>query len=576
MADRDARAMRSIKRWEMRKGERGTFESHWQEIANLMQPDRADYLVKRSPGMKRMESVFDSTPIWAIEMLASGLHSLLVSPYLRWFTLQTESNGLNRQDSVLLWLEAASDAMYSIFNSARHNFAAQSYELFVDQAGPGTACMGVLESPRSGILFSTRPLQEVVIGENEEDRVDSVTRQWTYTAGQAWDAWGKAAGPSVEKAMADGKEDAPFTFLHDVGPRRDRDPQRRDRKNKPFQSLYVSLDDGTVIGDEGGFDEFPFLVPRFRKNASETWGRSPSTTALPDVKMLNELMRMVLKGAQKLIDPPLQMPDAGFLMPIKTYPGSLNYYRAGSRDRIEPIETKGQPQLGLDMIQALRQQILKTFYVEWLVMPSDMTDPASSGKGVTATWVLQQRDEKMRMLSPMLARQQLEFLGPLIDRVFAILWRKSIALRFGPGSPFPPPPPELSGVPLRVEYVSPIAVAQKTSEMDSTNRLIQLATSLVPICPQVGGLLDSEAILRTGGRILNAPPALIKSPEQIQQETQAAAQAQAQMNAHAQVANLAGAAQDATGALKNLSQAGIGAGGQQAQGAPGAQQSEAA
>jgi hypothetical protein len=203
----------------------------------------------------------------------------------------------------------------------------------------------------------------------------------------------------------------------------------------------------------------------------------------------------------------------------------------------------------------LQAQILKTFYVEWLIMPSDLKDPASSGKGVTATYVLQQRDEKMRLLSPMLARLQSEFLGPLIDRVFAILWRKSKRLNFGPGSPFPPPPPELSGVPLRVEYVSPIALAQKSSQMDGVTRLMQIQTALKQMDPQSATVLDGEYILRLAQKDFYAPVKTLKSPEQLQQEAEAAQQALAQQQQGENIASIAGAAKDGAGALKNIAQA---------------------
>jgi hypothetical protein len=275
-------------------------------------------------------------------------------------------------------------------------------------------------------------------------------------------------------------------------------------------------------------------------------------TALPDVKMLNEMKKTIIKAAQKVVDPVLQVPDDGYIMPIKTVPGALLWYRAGSQDRIEPLKTGGDLQLGQAMVAALQQQVIRTMYVEWMLLPSAPDDPAAAGKGVTATYVLQQRDEKMRLLSPMLARMQAEFLGPLIDRVFALLWRQSMRMRFGPGSPFPPPPQELAGQPLRVEYVSPIAIAQKSSQLDSIMRLVQTQMMLMQADPNTPKLVDGEGTLRLVARDLNTPALVLKSPEQLRQEQQAAAEAQAQLNGHAQLAQFASAAKDGTAAVKNL------------------------
>jgi hypothetical protein len=171
----------------------------------------------------------------------------------------------------------------------------------------------------------------------------------------------------------------------------------------------------------------------------------------------------------------------------------------------------------------------------------------------------------MMALSPFLSRMNAEWNGPLIDRCFAILWRKSKAMRFGPGSPFPPPPPELSGQALHVDYVSPIALAQRSSENDAIERLIERQGALRQLDQRSPMVLDSEWIMRRSQRDLNAPIGALKSPERMQQEAEQQAQAEAAAAQHAQMQSLAGAAADGSQALKNVADAG-----QTMQGAPAA------
>lgn len=548
----DARANEVIRRFDRLEGERGTWKQHWQECATYMLPNRADYTSAYSPGQKMQQNVFDSAPLWALDMFASGLHGMLTSPTLRWFELEADDDAVNADEQSAIWLDATAEAMYSVFNGPAHNFAAQSHEFYLDLGCIGTGVMAVLESTRSGVLFSTRHLKECVIEENEEDRVDALTRQWEWTAKQAWDRWGADAGEAVVKAM-DGTPDRKFTFLHSVRPRRARDPRRADRKHMPFESIWVCKDGKNTI-DEGGYEEFPYLVARLSKRTGETYGRGRGMVALPDVKMLNEMLRTVLKSAQKIVDPPLQAPDDSFLLPLKTVPGSVNYYRPGSRDRIEPILTNGQVQIGTEMLDRLENRINRIFYVDMLLTPTNPADPASAGKGVTATFTLHQRDQQFALLSPMLARQQTEFLGPLIDRAFAIMWRQSVARRFGPGSFLTPPPPRLAGAKLRVKYVSPIATAQRTSQIDSIARLVQMATMLGTVDPAAPRALDGQAILRLTARDLHTPAIALKSPDQVQQEMQAEQQAAAAQAQTGQLAGMARAAKDGSGAVANIAQ----------------------
>ena len=540
--------------WDRLDGERSTWRVHWQECADYMQPERRDYTNSPTPGAKRMQNVFDGTPLWALEQFAAGIHARLCSPTLRWFNLQPDDDALAQDSEVMAWFDDTTERMYNIFAGAKHNFASQSYEMFKDIGLIGTGVMAALESSRSGILFSTRHLKECVIQENEADRVDTLVRRWQYTAKQAFQAWGVKAGPKVLDALEKepGKK---FNFLHSVRPRLKRDNSRPDARNLEFESLFVGADDGVVI-HESGFHEFPYLVPRFSKAAGEIYGRGPGMAALPDVKMLNEMAKTVLKAAQKVVDPPLQVPDDGFLLAIKTVPGALNYYRPGSRDRVEPIQTHGDVRLGLDLMNYYAQRIIRTFYVDLMSAPGDQTDPRSSaGKGVTATYVNNQRDLNMLLLSPMLARQQSEFSGPLIDRVFGIMWRQSMALKFGPGSMLAQPPAKLSGVGVHVEYVSPIAVAQRATQLDSVARLVQTQLLLKQVDPNSPLVIDVEAIMRLTGKDLNTPAVALKSPDQMQAEAQAAQQAQAEMNAHAQAGAMADTLQKGTKAIQNLAQA---------------------
>jgi hypothetical protein len=550
------RATEEFKAWERATTDKATTMTLWQQIANYHLPNRSDYLVQKWPGQKRMTYIYDASPVWALDQHAAGVHSLLTSNSLIWAWLRTFDERINNDDAARDWLDDASMVLFRIFSSARNNFASQSYEVFLDTGSIGSATMFALDSPKNDILFTTRHMKEIVWFENDEDRVDGVIRNWEWTAKQAVQAWGDKVKGKVRDAFNAGNDQNKFMFLHSIRPRIKRDVQRADRQNMPWSSCYISVADKEEI-DEGGFREFPAFCPRFSKASGEIYGRGPGSIAQPDTQMLNDFKKLLLKSAQKIIDPPLQIPDNGFLLQIKTVPGSFNFYRSGlpQTDRISPIETKGNIPIGIELFNAVQQQIMRTFYVDMLHMPIDPSDPGSEGKGITATYWLQRRDKEMMMIAPMLARMQAEFLGPAIDRVFAMLWRKSKKMGFGPGSPFKPPPAILSGRPLQVEYVSPIALAQKSTQMDGIQRLLQIQQALRQIDNTSPITIDGEAILRIASRDFNAPIAALKSPERMQQEAQARAQAEAALHNTQIAQGLAGAAKDGTAALGNLKDA---------------------
>jgi len=157
-----------------------------------------------------------------------------------------------------------------------------------------------------------------------------------------------------------------------------------------------------------------------------------------------------------------------------------------------------------------------------------------NGPQMTATEVIQRNEEKMRLLGPVLGRLQSELLKPLIDRVFNILLRANM---------LPQAPDFLSGRDVEIEYVSPLAKAQKSSELNSIMRAIEILGSLANVAP-VFDYVNFDNLVRHLAEIVGVPQKILKSQSQVnserQQKEQQAQQAQ-QMQQMQQVAQAGGA-----------------------------------
>jgi hypothetical protein len=519
-----------LSRYEKLEGQRQNWETHWQEVADYMQPRKADVTKQRARGDKRMEQVFDSSPIQAVELLAASLHGMLTNPSTPWFTLRFKDEEIENEDEAKLWLEASTDAMYTAFN--RSNFQQEIFELYHDLITFGTAAMFIEEDDDDIIKFSTRHINEVFIAENDKGRIDTIYRRFKISARAAMQKFGEAVSSDVQSAF---KKD-PYKeveILHAVYPRTDFNPNKKDKKNMPFESVYIEFKNGNELS-VSGFREFPFVVPRYLKASNEIYGRSPAMTALPDVKMLNEMCKTTIKAAQKQVDPPLLVPDDGFLLPVRTVPGGLNFYRSGTRDRIEPLNIGANNPLGLNMEQQRRDSIRAVFYVNQLMM--------QDGPQMTATEVIQRNEEKMRLLGPVLGRLQSELLKPLIDRVFAILLRNNM---------LPAAPEFLSGRDIEIEYVSPLAKAQKSTELQSIMRAVEILGSLANVAP-VFDYVNFDNLVKHLADIVGVPQKILKTQSQVNAERQQAAQQQEQMQQMQQLQQVAKAGGDIAPLAKAL------------------------
>lgn len=505
------------------KNKRRNWESHWQEIADYVLPRRADVNIDRTPGDKRTEFIFDGTALHAAELLSSSLHGMLTNAATPWFSMRFKDETLAMDEESREWLESSTQAMYIAL--ARSNFQQEVHELYVDLCTFGTSCMMIEEDEQKLLRFSTRHIKEIYIAENDKGYVDTVHREFKMTAKAAFNRFGN----KLSKRLLDAAKNSPYdevTIHQCVKPNDKLNPYKMDNKSMAFASIYYDNEDGNIISISG-FNEFPFVVPRWLKSSAEVYGRSPSMTALPDIKMLNKMAETTIKAAQKMVDPPLLVPDDSFVLPVRTQPGGLNYYRSGSRDRIEALNIGANTPVGINLEEQRRNAIRQAYYVDQLLLSQNVQ--------MTATEVMQRNEEKMRLLAPVLGRLQSEMLQPLITRCFNILLRKEI---------LPTPPMSLQGQTVDIEYVSPLARSQRTGEIQAILRSLEIIAPLGQSMP-VMDYIDSDKLVKHVTDVLGVPRKVLRSDQEvaeIRQQQAEAAQRQAELDETSQLAEAGGKA----------------------------------
>ena len=500
------------------KNQRSTWEKHWQDLADFVVPRKADITKKRSQGEKRIERSFDSTAMHSAELLSASLHGMLTNPSTAWFSLRFTNRELDGNDEANEWLQSAEKVLYRAF--ARSNFQEQIHELYHDLVVFGTAVMMVEEDDDFMLRFSTRHISECYLSENEHGRVDTVYREFKMPARSAINRFGKN---NVPQKMLKKAEESPFEFVticHAVFKRDEYDKTKLSAENKPIASVYFDADEQQTLS-ESGFDDFPYMSPRFLKSSFEIgYGRSVAMVALPDIQMLSAMSQTTIKAAQKQVDPPLLVPDDGFMLPIRTVPGGLNFYRSGTRDRLEPLNIGANNPLGLNMEDQRRKAIQSAFYVDQLIL--------ASSPAMTATEVLQRTEEKMRILGPVLGRLQAELLQPLITRCYNILSKNKM---------FDEAPEFLRDGDIEIEYVSPLAKAQRSTDVQSLLRMVELTQPLSQIDPSVMDYVDMDGLVKHLIKVLSIPAVAVRGDEQvaqIRQQRQEAQEQQAEMMAQQQ------------------------------------------
>lgn len=496
------------------RGERGTWESHWQEIEDHIVPRKNTVTVERTPGQKRTFQLLDNVGVHSNELLAGVLHSLLTNADTAWFEFTTGNMELDNDDEVRLWLQQQQRLTHTVINNS--NFQTEVHELYIDLGSIGTAAQLIEEDDVDIIRFSTKFIREYFIRENRRGQVDQLFREWMTTVNNLVEEFGLDKLPEVLKKKYERGEECKVKCVHAVYNKLIAGDATKSQM--PYVSQYI-LPEYDVELHVGTFAEFPYVVPRFAKASGETYGRSPGMTALPELKILNKMNETILRGAQKMVDPPIQMPDDGFIMPIVTTPSGINYYRSGTQDLIKPIFNTTQVEFGYQAMQDRRQRVRDAFYVDQLRLQP-------GGPAMTATEVLQRTEDSMRLLGPMLGRMQAEYLRPMIDRVFSIMVRRGLVS---------PAPQVLRGKKIDVRYSSLIAKSQRMNDMQNISRAIQTVAPFLQIDGAVADVFNGDAAARIVATGLGVPQEMIRTAREVKAIRDGRAQqVQAQQDAMAQ------------------------------------------
>ena len=529
MQKSDPLAEEIVRKYARASGDRGIWESHWEDIAERILPEYSGSFTSKTktPGQKNTEQMVDSTAAVALMRFAAHMESMLTPRNSTWHHLVPSHQPLMKDHDTRVWFDNLNEMLFKYRYTPKANYASQQHMIYLSLGAFGTGCLHVDKlggKGMKGLRYSNIPLGQIYFLENYQGVVDTALRKFELTARQAMQQFGEDSLPEdiVQAAKTPAQVEKKFWFIHCVTPRSDAeyDPERLDVKGMPFAAHYVA-EDKKVIVQEGGYQTFPYAISRYVVGPGELYGRSPAMTALPSIKVLNEQKKTVLKQGHKAVDPVLLAHNDGILDSFSRRPGAINYGGVSPEGRalIQALPV-GNLSLAQEMMDAERQVINDVFLLTLFQILIDTPQ-------MTATEVLQRAAEKGALLSPTMGRQQSEAQGPMIEREIDLLMMQGLL------PPMPPALLEAKGE-FEIQYDSPLSRAQKAEGNAGTMRTIGWASEIANATGDMSPLdnFNFDVIIPELGESQAMPVRFMSTPEEVAAKRQARAQQQeAQMMA---------------------------------------------
>ncbi|SAL47389.1 Bacteriophage head to tail connecting protein [Caballeronia arvi] len=543
-----------LQRWYALKSERSSWIREWKEISEVLLPRAGRFFVEdRNRGNRRNQKIFDSTATKSLRVLGAGLMAGATSPARPWIALKTPYRELNKKQAVKVWCAEVTKLILDVFN--RSNVYRSLHSMYEEIGAFGTAVSIIMQDFNDVIRMYPLTAGEYAISTNDKGEVDTLYREFQLTVAQLVKKFGYENCSENARRMYDsGNLDVWRTVLHIIEPNEDRDPSKSDARNMAWTSTYLELggssdsqqtsNQATTGGDNAtlsvsGFKKFRVVAPRWATFGGDIYGSGPASDALGDIRQLQHEQLRKGQAIDKMTNPPLQAPTSLKNHDFDGLPGGLSYVDSATPQG--GIRTLYDVNLRLDYllqdIQDVRQRIKSAFYEDLFLMLANNVN-----SNMTATEVAELHEEKMLMLGPVIERLHDELLKPLVDAAFDILAEAGL---------LPPPPPDLQGMTLQVEFISILAQAMKQIGTNSIDKFVMALGGIATMQinagqqPTVMDNFDTDGWYETYADAQGVDPAINVDPDERDQARAARAKAQQQAQQQAQMQQAAETAKTA-------------------------------
>lgn len=528
---------------------RASFESHWRDIGEHVAPRRLRFTTTdNNRGDKRNQKIIDPSPVYALRTMKSGMQSGVTSPARPWFELATEDPALNKAGPVKQYLDDVRDLMLRKF--ARSNLYNALPVLYGDMGAFGTGAMAVLEDEKTSIRCVPFAIGEYFLAVDARGRVSVFARTYQMSVRQILEQFGRFGANGqitnwsnlsqrVRDAFNNGLLGQMIDVVHIIKPNRRYNPKRLEATAKKFVECYY--EPASPMADvrslrEGGYDEFPILAGRWGVTSGDVYATEcPGMDALGDIKQLQHGEKNAAQILDKINKPPMIASTGMFGSKLSQLPGDVSFVDETKDAKFRPaIDVSG---FRFDLLEgkqaAIRQRISRAFYEDLFLLLEQADRP-----DMTATEIIERKEEKLLALGPMLENLNQDVLDPLIERTFGILHRRG---------ELPEAPPELEGVELHIEYVSIMAQAQRAVGRSGIDGFTAYVGQVAAVDPSALDVVNVDELVKQAAERYNVPAQVIVDDDAVAQKRQQRAQQQ-------QAAQQAQTIQTAATAAQTLSQ----------------------
>ena len=494
-------------RFESLKTELQKWTSALKDLSQYIDPTRGIFDGDRTRIGKMINHkiLLDSHATHAKRITASGMQTGMTDPSRPWFKLTVDNILLESVPGVREWIDEVTRIMIEAMNKS--NIYKVFQNCYDELVTFGTGCFLILDDFDDVIRGRSFTAGEYYLATDNKGRVNRFARSFEMTVDQLVQEFGlESVSPKVRAAYDNNQRQQSIKVRHLIEPNKDRDTQKTDYMNMPYRSCYWEEGDGTEqYLAKRGFRRFPVVAPRWDAITTDmVYGYGPGWHAIGDIKELQVTHKDMLIAQEKLGNPPL-VEDSSVVGNTNKLPGGITKTNSAVPNTGVRAAFQVDPRLDAfyNAIEFLHKKIDKHLFADIFLMIS-----ASGDQAQTAFEIAKREQEKMMMLGPILHGLNEEMHDESIDIIFDIVADAGL---------IPPPPQEIEGMELKVQYISILAQAQRALGVQAMDRVIGRVGNLAALGqPQAWDNIDIDELVRESSDMEGTPAKLVMDKAEVE------------------------------------------------------------
>ena len=501
---------------------------HWGDIARFQLPRRYHAFLTENDynrGVRKDGAILDNTATLDGETCAGGIMTVCTDPDRQWLKLGPPA-GIEVDRGGQMFFDDLTERLRFIQDET--DFYISLNQFYEDLVFFGTAVVIDYEDWENIFVCRNPCAGEFYLASGADNEDQSLFVKERRTISQIVEMFGLENCPDMVKnawRLKGGALEQEFVVGHAIEPNFAIDADNGSSIGRlpgqfTWREVYWIVGKaGTAPLSVAGFKERAFAASQWHRVSNDPYGHGPGSTTLGDSIELQILTARQAELVEKIVRPPMTAPVSLKNEPHSIKPDETTYYDAATgAPQFKPIfEVNGQALAAITAtIEKVQERIHRGMHADLFRMIQELSE-RSTGNDVTATQIDAMREERLMQLGPVIGRVYRYGIRPRINRQLSIMRRRGL---------WPKIPQSLRGVPLQVEFISMLTLAQRAGAVSSIERTFSFGQAIYAEFPESKDVLDPDEAVREVASLRGAPSRIVRAAGDVRKIRMARQQAQ--------------------------------------------------